>query len=154
MESKKKIFAIIAPGSGHINPVLCLIAELIKQQNVNVIFYSDESFRGQIINIGATFRAYSHPTYLIREKNIAENKISLGGFLSEHIDIAYNVLPQLLKDIETETPDLILYDSYFTMSKYLLEIIKNRQAAGTWNRKVPKSVMFVPNFPPCEKMVE
>lgn len=153
---KSRIFVIVPPGSGHINPVLCLIAEIIKKQQVTVVFYSEESFREQIEKVGAIYRAYSHPTYsrVTIQKPINEYKLSLAEYINKQIEIAYDVLPQLLRDCETETPDMIIYDTFFFMSNYLLEIIRTREAAGKWKRKVPKSVLFVPEFAPCPRLLK
>lgn len=156
MESKKKIFAIFPSGAGHLNPILCVLGELQKRQKCEVLFYGDEAFRALIEKSGSTFRAYSHPSYsrINPTMSIDKQRVGFGHFVRTHILIAFDILPQILCDIENDTPDMIIYDSFFLMSKYLMEIIKTRVENGTWNRKVPKSVMFLPNYPPCQKMIE
>lgn len=156
MSTKKKILVIVPPASGHLNPVLCIFAEILKHQPLDVIFYSEEPFREQIEKIGATYRAFSHPTYsrVNPQGPVTETTITIGGFITKQIEVTHDVLPQLLHDVETDVPDLIFYDSFFLMSSFLLEVIKTRNEAGSWNRKVPKSVTFSPNFPPCDKLIE
>jgi hypothetical protein len=70
------------------------------------------------------------------------------------IDKSHALLPSLIQDIEKESPDLILYDSFFTPSKYLLEVIKARQRNRTLKVKAPKTVMFAAQFPVNERLVK
>lgn len=151
---KKVVYAIAPPSTGHVNPMCGLVNELCKNRDqLEVIFYSDECYRAVVENTGAQFRAFSHPTLSQFEfKPITERKMSIGEMLNKFITFSYEIVPQLIADAEREQPDLILYDGFFLPVKYLIEVINARETKGTWNRTVPKSVNFVPNFPVGPKM--
>lgn len=157
MTSKKNlIFAMAPPSTGHVNPMCCVVNELCKYPNVQVVFYSDECYRKSIENTGAQFRAFSHPSFSILEqiqKPINEQQLTFDSFLNHSISFSHNILPQLIADTERDQPDLIFHDSFLFPIKYLVEIIKTREANGTWKGKVPKTFGMIPNFPLCDKML-
>lgn len=154
MASKKIIYVITPPSTGHVNPICGVVNELCKHSNVEVIFYSDECYREAIQKTGAQFRAFSHPTFSrIALRPLTERKLSIGELLNTMITFSYDILPNLIADAERDQPDLILYDSAFIAAKFLIEVIKSREAKGTWNRTVPKTVGFIPNFPAAPQMV-
>lgn len=155
MVAKKLIFVLTAPASGHINPMCGLVNALCKHRDVRVVFYSDECYRSLIEKTGAQFRAYSHLTFsLIKLNPITERNMPFAGLLNIMIDFSHNLIPQLIADVELDEPDCILYDCVLSTAKYLIEIIKSRDAKGTWNRTVPKTVGFIPNFPLGPKMIK
>lgn len=155
MAPKKIIYAIAPPSTGHVNPMCSLVNELCKYPNIEVIFYSDEFYRVLIEKSGAQFRALAHPTFSkIEFRPITERKLMFGEMLNMMITFGYDILPQLIADAERDQPDLIFYDCLFLPTKYLIEVIKSRDAKGTWNRTVPKTVAFIPNFPHTPKTMK
>lgn len=127
MESKKLlIFAIVPPATGHVNPLCCIIHELLKQQqqNIKVIIYSDECFCKLIEQSGARFRAFSHPTFgAFKYHPINKKRRTFDMLLNDLLSISFDVLPQLIGDVENDQPDMILYDGFFLPVKYLIEVI-------------------------------
>lgn len=155
--SKKKVFVLAPPATGHVNPICGVVNELCKDSDIEVIFYSDETYRELVEKTGATFRAISHPTLtrvLDKAKPITEGKMGIDELLHEMINFSYDITPDLVHDIENEEPDMILYDGFFFPVKYLLEIIHARVEYGSWSHRVPKTAGFIPNFPASEKMIE
>lgn len=155
--SKKLVFVIAPPATGHLNPLCSLIYELNKNwsEKLEIVFYNDECYRTLIEKSGARFRLFSHLTFSqILHRPITERKLTVGEMLNYFITFAFDVLPQLIADTERDQPDLILYDTFFYPTKCLIEIIKTRQANGTWTRKVPKTIGFVPNFPHGPQMIK
>lgn len=150
--NKKKIMVIVPPLSGHVNPICGLVHELCKKEKeVEVIFYSDEEYRETIEKTGAMLRLYSHPTYSrLPRVNVREAKDPIGDLMNLQISFAYELLPQLLNDVDEHQPDLILHDCVFLPAKYLLEVLKNRRK----NSKMPKSAVFLPNFAITEKLIK
>ena len=148
MESKTKIMVLAPPASGHVNPMCGLVYEICRQKEVEVIFYSEEKFQNTIDKTGAKFKSFC--------KEITEPQFQIDGqrysvtyILSQKINYTFDVLPQLISEVETEKPDLIIYDSFFTPAKYLLEVLKTRDFP-----KTPKSVMFLPQFVINDRMVQ
>ena len=148
MESKTKIMVLVPPASGHVNPMCGLVYEICKQKEVQVIFYSEEKFQNTIEKTGAKFKSFC--------KEITEPQFQIDGqrysvtyILSQKINYTFDVLPQLISEVETEKPDLIIYDSFFTPAKYLLEVLKTRDFP-----KTPKNVMFLPQFVINDRMVQ
>jgi MGT family glycosyltransferase len=141
MSSKKKIMVLVTPSTGHINPISGLVHELCRQKEIGeVLFYSNEEYREIIEKTGSKFRKYVHPTFATLKLKLANEKAnSFPEFLGHLITFSQYLLPQLLADVEKDKPDLIIVDTLFLPGKYLLEILKERNAK-------PKSVMFIPNF--------
>jgi MGT family glycosyltransferase len=147
MERKKKIMVIVAPSTGHVNPICGLVNELSKQKGVEVIFYSDKEYREAVENTGAKLRLFSRPTFSILPQIVVHKmRDPVGILLNEQITFSYDVVSHLLKEVEIEKPDLILYDCGFLPAKYLLHVLKSRYQSGKSAVPVPQNVMFLPNF--------
>lgn len=108
----KKIFVIVPPASGHVNPISGLVYELCKSDDVQVTFYSNESFRESIEKTGAKFRAYSqfNRETFVPQTLKKSTEPAILNVINNFIDLSYILLPQLIKDCQNEKPDLILYD--------------------------------------------
>ena len=153
MTEKKKIMVISPAVSGHVNPICGLIQELCKNKNIEVLFYSEETYRDVIEKAGATFRLNEKQTFSKVNFNEFGN-MGIGDILSMFIQFAYDELPQYLTDVEKEKPDLVLYDGLSFTAKYLIEILKARHANGDTKIHMPKFALFSPNFPINEKALE
>jgi hypothetical protein len=141
--NKKKAFCLTLSLSGHLNPMCGLVHELCTKQDVECILYGTEELRGTIEKTGAKFRLYKHrnlsdfvPPSLTSERKPEK---TFQNLVIPLMDCAYVQIPELLKDIEADKPDLILYDPNFLPAKYLQGILEKRQS------KV-KFIMFYPNF--------
>ena len=154
MSEKKKIMVLVPPATGHINPICGLIHELCKNKNIEVLFYSDETYRELIEKTGAKFRLNEKPTISAVDPKLFASKMKFGSLLDMLINFAYDQLPQYIAEAEKEKPDLIIYDGLSFSAKYLIEIIKARNAKGDKTIPIPKAAAFAPNFPISEKMVK
>ena len=116
-DDRKLIFVIVPPAYGHINPVCGLVHELCKYPNVDVVFYSQEEFRGVIERTGAKFRAYIERTNF-NPKTLKESTEPNGfSLVNTLIDSSYVILPQLIKVFYAYKPDLIIYDNISIQAK-------------------------------------
>lgn len=148
-KNKFKIMFMIPPATGHVNPICSIANELCKRENISVVIYSDEKYRVGIEKTGAQFRAYSHTTYSkLPEEMLAAKTNLFCLMLDKFITYSYDLLPQLIADVESDQPDLIIYDWFFVTAKYLLKILKVRNRLN----RMPKSLMFFPNFAVNEKI--
>ena len=152
---KKKVIVMVPPATGHVNPMCGLVYELCKNPNIEVTFYSNEQYRGIIEKTGAKFRPNAKSMFdSIDQIKLTGQKMLIGDILNMLIQFSYEQLPQLMSDVEKEKPDLILFDGLTFPVKYLLEIIKARNANGDMAMTLPKTVFFAPNFAFNDKMIQ
>nr|QNH68003.1 UDP-glucuronosyltransferase-like protein 7 [Brachionus rotundiformis] len=144
-----KIFVLILAEIGHINPVAGIVKELIRNENCQVVFYGRNKHRDMIELTGAKFRAYKH--YQDGDaclKHLKEdpytNDIPL---FTNLINLSYNEIPELIKDIETDQPELIIFDQLSMPAKYLLKVMKNNFLNKKSSFPAPASVQIFTTFP-------
>lgn len=146
---------ISPPATGHVNPMCGIVSELSKQQpDLKILFYNDECYRELIEKAGAEFRAYSHPTVTrLPLTPLLDKKNPMADAFNIQIDFTRDLLPQLIEQVEREQPNLILYDAVFAPAKFLIKILQARYEKRKSTFPLPKNAMFVPNFPPNERMM-
>lgn len=135
-QPKKKIFVFALASHGHLNPIASVCSELVKQ-NMDVIFYGIPQYETLIRKTGATYRPYNHyPESLILRRSVNDT-----SFLRKFITMLYmvdQVTPDIVKDIERDKPDAILYEKPLYHIKYALDILASRQHAN--KTKQPKVI--------------
>lgn len=139
---QKKVFIIFPSTSGHINPVSGLVYELCHKHNVKCYFYGNVENRELIESTGATYRLFSHRNFAKLTPPPMEERSRepvFAKFFNLMLDCSYVLMPELLADIETDKPDLILFDAAFITVKYILELLESKSTPI-------KSVEFYPNF--------
>ncbi|MFN8371593.1 MAG: macrolide family glycosyltransferase [Anaerolineae bacterium] len=139
----KTIFFNI-PAQGHINPMLSVVAELVKRGE-EVLCVNTEAYRAVHERLGARFHAYQEMPELealmlpTQNANLQDNALAL-------VRIAEYLLPPLLELVERERPDYIIHDSLAGWG---------RQAA--WRYNIPHAAVIstfaltpkaMPNLPP------
>lgn len=101
-----KFICLTIPAYGHVNPILGVMKEIIKDKH-EVIIYNTPEFEEKIIKIGAQFQA---PPIKIPDIDLRIAKDALK--MAENIvDVTKIVTPSLIKMIIKEQPDCLLYDS-------------------------------------------
>jgi MGT family glycosyltransferase len=101
-------------GLGHINPTLPLVKNLV-DVGVEVIYHSSPERRELIESMGAEFRNYGRDNYKAADYNPGKN------FVLQTIPATLGLLPFLLKEIEKEKPDFLIYDSMAPWGKALAQ---------------------------------
>lgn len=104
--------------SGHINPTLPLVSELVKRGE-KVIYYAIEAYRSIIEDTGAEYRSYSHPKYLEPKAHQGE----LFGSMTHFAKATQVNLPALLKELKQCLPDYILLDSMCIWGNLVQQIL-------------------------------
>ncbi len=100
------------PGSGHVNPTLAIVEELVNRGQ-HVSYYLTEEYRDAVEATGATFHPYQSK---MRERmTIGSASSGPGGFPFARIgplltEEAQYVSPQIMDHIRAEQPDVIVYD--------------------------------------------
>ena len=135
------IFVLIPPAIGHVNPTCTLLTEICKRKKATVFAFCDVDFEPCIRRTGAQFIPYTRPQRHIFSAILkCNNNDKRERMLQLCIRFARQTLTQLVVECVSRTPDLIVFDNFFTPAKYLSEIL------DTFVKK-PKMVMFAPNFP-------
>lgn len=137
MMENMKILILILPMHGHTNPVLGLANELAKRK-ANLIFYSNNEFKDRIEKTGAQFREYSN---FIMDKNLYGLSM-----IKKLMDISANMLLDLVRAVENDKPDLIIYDVGSLHAQYLLLYLKNKYETGKHNFPPPPAIFFSSTF--------
>ena len=106
------------PAPGHINPTLPVVAELVRRGE-RVHYFATEPFRNKIEQTGATFHALGEQS--IFERNLARGGI-LGG-MSGLIESAEEILPALLRKVESLAPDALLVEAHALWGNLLAQIL-------------------------------
>lgn len=104
-------------GLGHINPTLPLISSLVKAGH-SVIYHSSPERQELIESTGAEFRNYGRDEYKAADYNPGTN------FVLQTLPATLGLLPFLEQELQTEKPDLIIYDSMAPWGKLLGHIYK------------------------------
>jgi MGT family glycosyltransferase len=103
-------FAILSMGlSGHVNPTLPLVRELVRRGHV-VTYYAPEPFRAAISARGARFESY-HSVYMEPVPGLA-TAYSVDTMPARFIRELRHVLPQVLERMRNLRPDVIGYDMF------------------------------------------
>lgn len=111
----KTIFFNI-PASGHINPSLAVVTELV-ERGETVIYVNTEETRAQIEPTGAIFRPYPHIPELTNlmaqagKGSIPRNALML-------TQIGQQLLPFVLEMLRAEQPDYVIFDSLAAWAKH------------------------------------
>lgn len=137
----KKIFVLIPPAVGHVNPACGLLSELSARCNVTA--FCDAEFESCIRKTGASFIPYSSPTRPLFAKILkCIEKKRREAMLQCCVEFTDRALPQLVSECVSRAPDIIVFDCFFTPAKYLCKILTKMMLS-----EKPRMIMFVPNFP-------
>nr|QVK45639.1 UDP glucuronosyltransferase [Brachionus paranguensis] len=144
-----KIFVLILPEIGHINPVTGIVRELVHNRNCEVIFYGRFKHKDLIESTGAKFREYKFyqdDNAILKplKEDPYTNDISL---FTNFINLSYNEIPKLIDDIETDRPELIIFDQLSISAKYLLKVMEQNFLNKKSSVPVPASVQIFTTFP-------
>lgn len=109
------------PAAGHVNPMLGVLAELVKRGH-RVIAYNYEEYRPKVERTGAEFRAYPP----IQEYDSVMANMGRGDFAFNAVMLmkaGERVLPGFLEELRLNRPDLIIYDSLASWGRWAAEIL-------------------------------
>lgn len=114
----KTIFFNI-PASGHINPSLPVVAELVRRGET-VLYVNTEGMRTEIERTGALFVAYP-PAPDLEALMKHSNNGDLAGNALKLAEIGEQLLPFSLALLEREKPDYVIFDSLCAWGKQAAE---------------------------------
>ncbi|NRR04592.1 glycosyl transferase [Brevibacillus sp. RS1.1] len=109
-----RVLYVTIPADGHVNPTLGLVKQLV-DNGEEVVYMCSEEYRDRLAQTGAQFRAYQKDEQVSRDLgfNPTEfrhplhfNDFMLRGIIEPHI-------PEILRQIENESFDYLIFDSLF-----------------------------------------
>jgi len=111
----KAIFFNLPGASGHINPTVGLVKELI-ERGEHVIYYAGEDSRLKFTGLGAEFRTYEQ--WFDYQHN-AEIGSSLLPMAVEELKMTMSCIDGLIAQAKEDGADYIIYDSCAVWGKYI-----------------------------------
>ncbi|MDF2841387.1 MAG: glycosyltransferase [Clostridia bacterium] len=109
----KKILFISFPVSGHVNPQFCFNKEL-SQQNVKLIYYTFHKYFDKYKDVeNIELREYPDSFRELYDRLSGDSNMHSKLLAMLYVFYAFTeiVLPYIIKEVETEKPDLIICDS-------------------------------------------
>ncbi|MFD2078210.1 hypothetical protein SAMN05421678_1238 [Actinopolymorpha cephalotaxi] len=98
------------PASGHVNPTLPLVRELV-DRGVDVTYYSTAEFADAVERAGAKFRAYPDGAISSRDIAAATQSGSSVRVVGRVLEATLTLVPFLREEFARERPDAVAYDS-------------------------------------------
>ncbi|RNA13479.1 glycosyl transferase [Brachionus plicatilis] len=144
---QKTIFICALPGTGHLNPILRVSAELVGRKH-RVIVFCDDMFQKIIEKSGAEYRPYSVKFTLPSQINHQDVDDTHGMllFFFRSVQVAYEDVGYMLEQVNTERPDLIIYDQFSFTTKYLFKLMEKNYQDKASHLRPPKSICFYTCF--------
>jgi MGT family glycosyltransferase len=111
----KAVFFNLPGATGHINPTLGVVAELIKRGE-QVIYYAGEESFDQLKALGATPRSYQA---YFDYKHSAEYGTDIVVMALTQLTLTEKSIHGLIAELKQDRPDYIIYDSCCLWGKYI-----------------------------------
>ncbi|GAB2028206.1 nucleotide disphospho-sugar-binding domain-containing protein [Lactovum odontotermitis] len=116
----KTIVYFGVPALGHVSPSLPYIAGLVAR-GWQVIYYTTPDFESRIKDTGAKFRSYppsAQPDEIVQLKNDLTDGQHLARAWTIALKISRTVMPDLLEEVSSLSPQLIIHDSTNMMGRF------------------------------------
>jgi MGT family glycosyltransferase len=104
------------PSTGHINPTLPVIAELV-QRGEEVVYINAAEERARVASTGAQFIPYPPMPEAQQLFQAGASEINIARNSRDLVRVSNNLYPFALDIIAQETPDYIIYDSLASWGK-------------------------------------
>jgi MGT family glycosyltransferase len=125
------------PAFGHINPMLPIITELVKQGH-KVTVYNNSEFEKIIRETGAEFRL---PPINIETPDLKEFKDNF-KIAEKGLEVTKIAVPSMIKIFEKERPDCIIHDSLTPWGKIISQYLKIPAVSLVPSMAINLSVIF------------
>ena len=141
---RNKILVFPFQYTGHINPLSCILIELVKAQ-VHVICFGTDQIKSIIEKTGAEYKEYSTNSNRFRQSptpTLARLAIDSVNDTTENIDRFAHI-------IQSERPDAIFYDEMAACAKFTMMLLRKRHEHNK-ELYVPPTIMFRSTIVPTE----
>jgi hypothetical protein len=152
MMKSKKIFIFSFPLTGHSNPMLAMVHQLIKTHNCKVTIYSVNSFKTQIENLGAEYRMLHGVDYEDVKTRLNQSR-KAAEIVPTWFDLSHQLIDEnvvrIAREIDADKPDLILYDRASMYAKWAIRLIAEAYNQEYTNPLISKANQIRPtSLPP------
>ena len=137
--NKLKIYVFPLPAMGHINPLSCILREVVDSNKATVVCFGMDVIKPIIESSGAEYRSYE----IIRDEPPSNPKF--GDLFNIMLNATSANYRNLAAIIEDEKPDLIIYDEMAMFLKFtFLHLAKKHRNSKTFT--MPPAIMFRSGF--------
>lgn len=114
-----KVLVLSLPSHGHVNPLLGLIEELVKQEE-EVIYICSENFKEKIESTGAIFKCFGKELKCLNNRD----KYTQFNFVRELLRISEKIIQDTLEQIKDIKFNYIICDSMFPFGNMISQILR------------------------------
>ena len=104
-----KIVYFNIPSTGHVNPSLSVIKELV-ERGEDVVYVNSEKLRSKIESTGARFVPYPDITEIMERVDSNIHNFPRAGLML--LQLSDRLMPSVTAIVEQEKPDFIMYDTF------------------------------------------
>mmetsp|Transcript_27270 Transcript_27270/g.37932 ORF Transcript_27270/g.37932 Transcript_27270/m.37932 type:complete len:242 (-) Transcript_27270:59-784(-) len=109
----------MAHGSGHVNPVLGLIHELVHKHKHKIVFYNVPRNRFLVESTCASFASFpGGDSFSVGNYNLPDTPFCL-----QLIYASESLIPIAAEIIQSEKPDYVIYDFHFFWARYVTTLL-------------------------------
>jgi MGT family glycosyltransferase len=109
------------PSYGQVNPSLAIVQELVARGE-KVVYFNFEKFRASIEAVGAKLNPYDAQLFRnerLRRTDSVDDNQRLAMFPIRMIQASKQMVPQLLKRVQSERPDCLVYSDLFLWARMI-----------------------------------
>lgn len=151
-----KIFVLVTPASGHMNPLIPILNEINKDPRVKIIVFINEKFKSKFESINVEVRILENFD-LVESSDLKANAVKREQksfqIIRNYLLISENVIGHIARQIDEEKPRLILSDImslHFTwIHKYYTACFENKTGDFRPKWSMPPIIQFNPAFMMC-----
>ncbi|MFS0557848.1 macrolide family glycosyltransferase [Brevibacillus sp. 179-C9.3 HS] len=109
-----RVLYVTIPAEGHVNPTLGLVKQLV-DNGEEVVYMCSEEYRDRLAQTGAQFRAYQLDEQVFRELGFNPTQFKHPLHFTDFMlrGIIEPRIPEILRQIENESFDYVIFDSLF-----------------------------------------
>ncbi|TKI57436.1 glycosyl transferase [Brevibacillus antibioticus] len=109
-----RVLYVTIPADGHVNPTLGLVKQLV-DNGEEVVYMCSEEYRDRLAQTGAQFRAYQSEEQVSRDLGFNPTEFKHPLHFTDFMlrGIIEPCIPKILRQIENESFDYLIFDSLF-----------------------------------------
>ena len=140
MEEMKehKVLMLCIPLAGHFYPFACFAGELAKRKNLKIIMYGNKEFQPMVERTNVEFRNVDVDNW---SENIDalefRNNFPIHKLLYSYMRAAEKIMPELIRCVQEDEIDLIIYDFMTVYAKWFLKFLRTQHDRGELKRPLP-----------------
>jgi UDP:flavonoid glycosyltransferase YjiC (YdhE family) len=117
------------------NPLIAIANELISKRGAQVVIYNKAEFRKKVESIGAKFVENVHFSEEDGQETDGNDLYEVFRLMNKFIDMTSNSFKDMIKMVEEEKPDLILYDQIFVPGRILVDYLHHKYKKNNFKKE-------------------